>query len=129
VQLVGPQLVKKYPTFYGPPKVHYCVHEACQKTTLFLNVNNPFHSWHGVKYPKMRIFKITVHISPHIIIGIITTKYIANIIRTAANLSKFALSSFEITYKMVVLTSQLVCVIYIFNNCFFNDAVLPGLVL
>jgi len=37
-------------------------------------------------------------------------KYIASIIRMAANLNKFALSSFEITYKMVVLKLQFVCV-------------------
>jgi len=60
--------------------------------------------------------------------GIKTTKYIANIIRMAANLNKFALSSFAVTYKMVVLTIQFVCVIYIFNNCFLNDAVLTELV-
>jgi len=49
------------------------------------------------------IFQITVNILPHIIMGIKTMKYVANRIRIAANLNKFALSSFEITYKMLVL--------------------------
>jgi len=39
-----------------------------------------------------------------------TMKYVANRIRIVANLNKFALSSFEITYKMLVLKIQFVCV-------------------
>jgi len=42
--------------------------------------------------------------------GIKTTKYLANIIRMAADFFKFVLSSFAITHKIVVLTIQFVCV-------------------
>jgi len=57
----------------------------------------------------MSIFKITVHILPHLIIGIKTTKDIHTIIRMAAKLNKFSLSSYATTYKMVVLTIHFVC--------------------
>ena len=77
----------------------------------------------------MWIFKITECILSHLITGIKKKKYIANIIRMAAKLNKFSLSSFDVTYRMVVLIIQFVCVIYFLNNWLFNDAVLPTLVL
>jgi hypothetical protein len=49
------------------------------------------------KIPKNVNISVYINILPHIIIDIKTMKYIANIIRMAANMNKFALFSFEIT--------------------------------
>ena len=59
-KLTGPQVVKKFPSFHGTPKVHYRVYK-CPPPLPILSQINPIHVPRLYKFPPSRVQPETRH--------------------------------------------------------------------